>query len=169
MTPTEWLLSVASGCGIALSGAIAALWHKSESRADETIDAMRKQANASETRAIASDQARNVAEKRAGELELKYAFLKQQWQRTVEALSHAQVMVDPGALVGTISSPPGPEEPTGVWAIEADRRASYFLADRDEAERRRQRSLNPDADRRERERVDAIARGYVLDVDARRR
>jgi hypothetical protein len=163
-TIITWALGAAGTTAAVVVGAMSALWSSEKTAQKELVESLKRQALSSETRAIAADQARDVAEKHAGELGLKYGFIKQQLQRAVRALEAAQIRVDPGALVGTISSPPGTEEPTGVWTIEADRRSSYFLAEQEEAERRRQRPLNPET-----ERIDRLSREYLDDPLLRRR
>lgn len=159
-----WALTAGTGTGLAVAAVMGALWKSQKDANTELIDTLKRQALSSETRAIASDTARNLAEKRAGELEMKYGYLKQQWHRAVRALNVAQIRVDPGALVGTVSSPPGPEEPTGVWAVEAERRVNYFI---DDSERARQRPLNPENERQERERIDKLSRQYLDDESSR--
>lgn len=158
------------GTVVGTGGIVSVLWawgnaNKNEYVASllEQIKGLKANALSSETARIAADQAKAVAEKRAGELELKYGYLKQQHRRLVDALDAAQHRVDPGAFVGKIPKLPEPEEPSAVWVVEGDRRASYFLGDRgrEDAERRRQQPLNPDAERRERERIDDLSRWYL--------
>ena len=160
---SEILLSI-----IGTGGVVSVLWAWGNAAKREHVDSLKdqieahkRQALSSETRAISSDQARSLAEKHAGELEMKYRYLKQQFQQAVEALGVAQVRIDPKALTGPLSSPPS-EASTGVWTVEGDRRASYFL-EQQEHERSRQRSLNPEADSRDRG-IDRILQPY-LDSD----
>lgn len=159
-----------TGVSTIVSTAIGVLWKSQKDAQGELVDSLRRQALSSETARIASDQARSLAEKRAGELEMKLRYKTQEFQRAVEALNKARVRVDPGALVGSVPPPPKWEDPSAVWHVEADRQIAYFggRSDREEAERRRQRPLNPEAERRERERRAAderAARRYLADKD----
>lgn len=158
----EILLSIVGSGGV-----VSILWGWGNAAKKEYVDSLKgqietltRQALSSETRAIASDQARTLAEKQAGQLEMKYGHLKQQFQQLVEALNAAQVRVDPKAFARNTSLPPR-EASTGVWTVEGDRRASYFL-EQQENERRRQRPLNPSADHRDD--LDNILQPY-LDSD----
>lgn len=139
---------------LAVSAAIGKLWSSEKDAQRELTESLKRQALSSETARIAADQAKSLAEKRAGELEMRYGYLRDQYKRAVAALNAARVRVDPGAMVGSVPPAPSWDDPSAVWNVEGERQAGYFLsgrAEREEHERRRQRPLNPSAERRERD------------------
>jgi hypothetical protein len=164
-----WILGSAAATGLAVRQAAAAVWKTGLDAQKELVESLKRQALSSETARIAADAAKSVAERRAGELEMRYAYMKKSYKQAVEALNKARVWVDPGAMVGAVSEPPAWDDPSAVWHVEGAKQADYFLGrdgDREEAERRRQRPLNPDAERRERERLNKLSREYLDESDS---
>lgn len=149
------------GAIVGSGGVVSILWAWGNANKKEYVDSLLGQIKALQEQ-IKALQESNQAK---SELEAKYRYLKLQHQRLVDALDAAQHRVDPGAMVGKIPRLPEPEEPSAVWIVEGDRRASYFLGDREEAERRRQSPLNPEAERRERERIEKLSRWYLDSSD----
>lgn len=144
------ILGAAATVGTLATAAIGVLWRKSESRADETIAQLKE-------RVLASERERIAATQRAEASESGYAKLKGEYKATVDALHSAQEMIDPGAMVGIAGRRLDPEQdPTGVFYVKAAR--ARELLSREEADRRRSSSLNPEAERLERERREEIDR-----------
>lgn len=161
-TTIAWALGAATATGLAVRAAASAVWASEKAAQHELITSLKAQALSSETRAIASDQARE-------RLQSRYDKLVGEFKVNVVALNKASVWADPGALIGSVPPPPGVDEPTGIYMAEGRRARSVILDDREELERARQQPLNPEAERRERERVDRLTRQYALEEDERRR
>lgn len=141
-----YAVGAAGAVGMVVTTAVGIMWRSEKSAQKELVESLKRQARSSESRAIAAEQAKGVAERRAGELEMKYAYLKQAFKKAVDALNTARVWVDPGAMVGTVSDRPQWDDPSAVWHVEGAKQTDFFLghlSEREEAERRRQRPLNP--------------------------
>lgn len=132
------------------------LWRRGEKAQNDLVVALRAQALSSETRAISSDQ-------RAIAAEARFTRLVSEFKINVVALNKASIAFDPGALVGSVPPPPGVEEPTGVYFAEGRRARAVILDDREEFARKREPPLNPEAERRERDRIAKLSRNYVLE------
>lgn len=130
---------------------VSILWAWGNANKNEFVASLKAQIAQLTENAKSSELARSAAEKYAGELEIKYKFKDQQFKRAVDALNVAHVRLDPSALIGSVPPPPKWDDPSAVWHVEAERQIGYIVGshEREEAERRRQRPLNPEAERRE--------------------
>lgn len=143
-----WALGAVGAIGIAVSGAMGLMWRSEKAAQKDLAESLKRQALSSETARIAADQGKALAEKKAGELEMRHAYLKQRYRLLVKALNAARVRVDPGALIGSVPPDPGDDEPSAVWHVAGDQAVRYFgeRTAAEEAERLRQRPMNPDTD-----------------------
>lgn len=161
------------GAVLGSGGVVSILWAWGNANKKEYVDSLLEQIKAlkanslsSETARIAADQAKSLAEKRAGEIEIKYTHLKQSAYKMVKALNKARVWVDPGSMVGMVSEPPEWSDSSAVIHVEAAKQTDYFLghlSERDEAERRRQKPLNPSTEH------DEELQRYLDQMDRQRR
>jgi hypothetical protein len=140
------------------------LYFKAEQRAKESTDLRDKTIQSLREQVLGLERERAQLQQSTSDSREAYAKLKGEFKATVIALNRAQVWIDPSSTVGGVGYELDEREPTGVFYVEAHHRRRYFMGDQAEnelRERGRQRSLNPVADQREQERIDALSQKYL--------
>lgn len=159
-----WVLGALGMIASAISLVVGKLWWTSESHSKETKEALENANAALREQNLGLQRELAQAQQNSSDAREAYARLKGEFKATVVALHRAQVWIDPTSTIGGIGREPDEREPTGVFYVEAHHRRRYFMGEAAEAElreRERQRSLNPGADRCERDRIDALSRKYL--------
>ena len=150
----NWIFGVAGAVGLAITSVISYLYLRAEKASNLVISNQEKTVQSLREQVLGLERERAKDQAAAAEAREAYAKLKGEWKATVKALQAARVWVDPGATVGLVRDLDEDRDPTGVFHVEGHHARRYFrgaLTEREEYERRRQRSLNPASEKRDRE------------------
>lgn len=133
-TVVPWVLGAVGGTATVLSTAFTAVWAAYKNSQKELVESHKARALSAETRAIAAEQGRELAEQ-------CYAKLRGEFKATTRALGLA-VRQDEEQRFGTALSvpPPSDDDPTIRFYVRADKYRES-VEKRDQEERDRQRSI----------------------------